>query len=128
LLFLDARLGALARRHVMPVSDIVIRIYLGANNAGTGGRIRAGCRARRIEMAMDAGEIERLIKAGIPDAEVTIRDLAGDGDHWAATVISASFKGKSRVQQHQLVYEALRAQMGGALHALALQTAAPDSA
>ena len=73
-------------------------------------------------MAMDAGEIERLIKARIPDAQVTIRDLAGDGDHYAATVISASFKGKSRVQQHQLVYEALKAQMGGVLHALALQT------
>ena len=78
-------------------------------------------------MAMDATEIERLIKARLPDAEVTIRDLAGDGDHYAATVISASFKGKSRVQQHQLVYEALRAQMGGALHALALQTAAPEA-
>ena len=77
-------------------------------------------------MAMDAGEIERLIKVRIPDAQVTIRDLAGDGDHYAATVISASFKGKSRVQQHQLVYEALKAQMGGVLHALALQTATPD--
>ena len=71
-------------------------------------------------MAMDAGEIERLIKAHIPDAQVTIRDLAGDGDHYAATVISASFKGKSRVQQHQMVYEALKGQMGGVLHALAL--------
>ena len=72
-------------------------------------------------MAMQAGEIERLIKAHIPDAQVTIRDLAGDGDHYAATVISASFKGKSRVQQHQLVYEALRGQMGGVLHALIRQ-------
>ena len=71
-------------------------------------------------MAMDAGEIERLIKASIPDAHVTIRDLAGDGDHYAATVVSASFKGKSRVQQHQLVYQALKGQMGGVLHALAL--------
>ena len=78
-------------------------------------------------MAMDAGEIERLIKARIPDAQVTIRDLAGDGDHYAATVISASFKGKSRVQQHQLVYEALKGQMGGVLHALALQTATPEN-
>ena len=69
-------------------------------------------------MAMDAGEIERLIKARIP---------AGDGDHYAATVISASFKGKSRVQQHQLVYEALKTQMGGVLHALALQTASPEA-
>jgi stress-induced morphogen len=77
-------------------------------------------------MPMDAGEIERLIKARIPDAEVTIRDLVGDGDHYAATVISPSFRGKSRVQQHQLVYEALREQMGGTLHALALQTGVPD--
>ncbi len=78
-------------------------------------------------MPMDAREIERLIKVSIPDAEVTIRDLAGDGDHYAATVVSASFRGKSRVQQHQLVYQALRGQMGGALHALALQTAVPES-
>ena len=77
-------------------------------------------------MAMDAREIERLIKIRIPDAEVTIRDLAGDGDHYAATVIAESFRGKSRVQQHQIVYEALKGQMGGALHALALQTAPPD--
>jgi stress-induced morphogen len=76
-------------------------------------------------MAMDAREIERLIKASIPDAEVTIRDLAGDGDHYAATVISESFRGKSRVQQHQLVYAALKGQMGGVLHALALQTGVP---
>jgi stress-induced morphogen len=78
-------------------------------------------------MAMDASEIERLIKASIPDAQVTMRDLAGDGDHWSATVISSAFKGKTRVQQHQLVYQALKAQMGGVLHALALQTAAPDA-
>ena len=77
-------------------------------------------------MAMDAGEIERLIKARIPDAQVTIRDLAGDGDHYAATVISEAFRGKSRVQQHQVVYEALRAEMGGKLHALALQTGIPE--
>jgi stress-induced morphogen len=77
-------------------------------------------------MAMDAGEIERLIKARIPDAEVTIRDLAGDGDHYAATVISEEFRGKSRVQQHQIVYEALRSEMGGKLHALALQTGIPE--
>jgi stress-induced morphogen len=75
---------------------------------------------------MDAGEIERLIKARIPDAQVTIRDLAGDGDHYAATVISEAFRGKSRVQQHQVVYEALRAEMGGKLHALALQTGIPE--
>ena len=77
-------------------------------------------------MAMDAGEIERLIKARIPDAQVTIRDLAGDGDHYAATVISEAFRGKSRVQRHQIVYEALRAEMGGKLHALALQTGIPE--
>jgi stress-induced morphogen len=79
-----------------------------------------------VTMAMDAKEIERLIKAGIPDAEVTIRDLAGDGDHYAATVIAESFRGKSRVQQHQLVYAALKAEMGGKLHALALQTGVPN--
>ena len=78
-------------------------------------------------MAMDAHDIERLIKEGIPDAKVTIRDLAGDGDHYAATVIAESFRGKSRVQQHKLVYEALKDQMGGALHALALQTGIPEA-
>ncbi|MEZ5890811.1 MAG: BolA family transcriptional regulator [Xanthobacteraceae bacterium] len=77
-------------------------------------------------MPMKADEIERLIRRHIPDAEVTIHDLAGDGDHYAATVVSAAFKGKSRVQQHQLVYEALKAEMGGQLHALALQTAPPE--
>jgi stress-induced morphogen len=77
-------------------------------------------------MPMQPGDIERLIKSRIPDAEVTIRDLAGDGDHYAATVISASFRGKSRVQQHQMVYDALREQMGGTLHALALQTGLPE--
>jgi len=76
-------------------------------------------------MAMDAHEIERLIKARIPDAQVTIRDLAGDGDHYAATVVAESFRGKSRVQQHQIVYDALKAEMGGKLHALALQTSIP---
>jgi stress-induced morphogen len=76
-------------------------------------------------MAMDAHEIERLIKARIPDAEVTIRDLAGDGDHYAASVVAESFRGKSRVQQHQIVYEALKGEMGGKLHALALQTSIP---
>jgi stress-induced morphogen len=77
-------------------------------------------------MPMDAHDIESMIKAAIPDAEVTIRDLAGDGDHYAATVISESFRGKSRVQQHQIVYQSLRGQMGGVLHALALQTGVPD--
>ena len=77
-------------------------------------------------MAMDASEIERLIKLRVPDAEVTILDLAGDGDHYAATVLAESFRGKSRVQQHQIVYEALKAEMGGKLHALALQTGTPE--
>jgi stress-induced morphogen len=77
-------------------------------------------------MPMNPEEIERLIKAHLPDAEVTIQDLAGDGDHYAATVISEAFRGKTRVQQHQLVYESLRGNMGGALHALALQTKVPD--
>jgi stress-induced morphogen len=76
-------------------------------------------------MPMQANDIERLIKARIPDAEVTIRDLAGDGDHYSATVLSETFRGKSRVQQHQLVYDALKAEMGGKLHALALQTGVP---
>ena len=76
-------------------------------------------------MAMNAREIEAMIKAALPDAKVVIRDLAGDGDHYAAEVVSASFRGKSRVQQHQLVYQALKGRMGDQLHALALQTSAP---
>ncbi|HSH62999.1 BolA family protein [Methyloceanibacter sp.] len=76
-------------------------------------------------MAMAAEDIERLIKARFPDARVEIQDLAGDGDHYAATVVSEAFRGKSRVEQHKMVYEALEGQMGGALHALALRTAAP---
>src|ERR1700741_4997873 len=81
---------------------------------------------RLTAMPMDAHDIESMIKAAIPDAVVTIRDLAGDGDHYAATVISESFRGKSRVQQHQIVYQSLRGQMGGVLHALALQTGVPE--
>jgi len=77
-------------------------------------------------MAMAATEIEQLIKEGIPDAVVTIEDLRGDGDHYAAYVVSAQFIGKSRVQQHQMVYQALQGRMGGELHALALQTSAPE--
>ena len=76
-------------------------------------------------MAMQPAEIEALIKAALPDAVVTIEDLAGDGDHYDATVVSEAFRGRSRVQQHQLVYAALRGRMGGELHALALQTSAP---
>ena len=77
-------------------------------------------------MAMNAAEIERLIREALPDARVEIRDLAGDGDHYAANVVSSSFKGKSRVQQHQMIYAALKGRMGGELHALALQTSAPE--
>ncbi len=76
-------------------------------------------------MPMDANDIERLIKARLPDAKVEISDLAGDGDHFAAHVVSASFKGKTRVAQHKMVYDALEGRMGGVLHALALTTAAP---
>jgi len=92
-----------------------MRIYLFAQSA-----------MGRPHMAMDATEIERRIKAALPDAQIEIRDLAGDGDHYAATVISESFRGKSRVQQHQMVYASLQGDMGGALHALALQTNVPD--
>lgn len=77
-------------------------------------------------MPMPAAEIERLIREALPDATVTIDDLRGDGDHYAAHVISASFKGKSRVQQHQMVYQALKGRMGNELHAMALQTSAPE--
>ncbi|MBP5857659.1 BolA family transcriptional regulator [Marivibrio halodurans] len=77
-------------------------------------------------MPMSSGEIERFIKEALPDAEVVINDLRGDGDHYAAFVKSAEFKGKSRVQQHQMVYQALQGRMGGELHALALQTAVPE--
>ena len=76
-------------------------------------------------MPMNAHDIEHMIKQAIPDAVVTIRDLAGDGDHYAAEVVSESFRGKTRVQQHQIVYQALQGNMGGVLHALALQTSAP---
>ncbi len=77
-------------------------------------------------MAMAAGEIEALIRAALPDATVRVEDLAGDGDHYAATVVSEAFRGLPRVRQHQLVYAALSGRMGGALHALALQTSAPE--
>ena len=74
-------------------------------------------------MAMDPQAIERMIKEALPDASVRIDDLRGDGDHYAAHVTSAAFKGLSRIQQHQLVYRALQGRMGNELHALALQTA-----
>lgn len=78
-------------------------------------------------MAMKAEDIESMIKAAFPDAMIEIKDLAGDGDHYAATVISEAFRGKSRVQQHQMVYAALKGNMGGVLHALALTTSAPNA-
>ncbi|MFZ1963223.1 MAG: BolA/IbaG family iron-sulfur metabolism protein [Roseiarcus sp.] len=74
-------------------------------------------------MAMSVAEIERLIREALPDARVEVKDLAGDGEHYAASVVSAAFAGKSRVQQHQMVYDALEGRMGGVLHALALTTA-----
>jgi len=77
-------------------------------------------------MAMSPGEIEDLIRKGIPDAEVRIEDLRGDGNHYAAYIESPSFAGKNRVQQHQMVYKALEGKMGGELHALAIQTAVPE--
>lgn len=76
-------------------------------------------------MAMAASEIEALIRAALPDAQVTVEDLAGDGDHYAARVVSEAFRGLSRVRQHQLIFQALGGRMGGQLHALALQTALP---
>lgn len=78
-------------------------------------------------MPMSASDIERFIKEALPDAEVVINDLRGDGDHYAAFVRSEAFVGKSRVQQHQLVYAALQGRMGNELHALALQTAPPEA-
>ena len=77
-------------------------------------------------MPMDARDIESLIREALPDARIEIKDLAGDGDHYAATVVSSAFNGKTRVQQHQMVYSALQGRMGGVLHALALTTSAPQ--
>ena len=77
-------------------------------------------------MAMHADQIQALIKEAMPDAEIQIEDMRGDGDHYAARIVSESFRGKSRVQQHQMVYAALKGKMGGELHALALQTSGPE--
>ncbi|HOT83523.1 MAG: BolA family transcriptional regulator [Rhodospirillales bacterium] len=77
-------------------------------------------------MPMDAHEIEDLIRQALPDAQVTIEDLRGDGDHYAALVVSSAFAGKTRVQQHKMVFDALGGRMGGTLHALSLQTAVPS--
>jgi stress-induced morphogen len=106
-------------RNAAQVSRIILRIADFLSGASRNEQVKRA-------MAMVASDIERLIRVRIPDAEVTIRDLAGDGDHYAATVIAESFRGKSRVQQHQIVYEALKAEMGGKLHALALQTGTPE--
>jgi len=76
-------------------------------------------------LPMPAAEIERMIKARFPDADIQLKDLAGDNDHWAAHVVSSAFRGRSRVQQHQMVYDALGGRMGGVLHALQLTTALP---
>jgi stress-induced morphogen len=78
-------------------------------------------------MPMQAAEIERLIKEALPDAQIVIKDLAGDGDHYAAEIVSVAFAGKTKVQQHQMVYAALKGRMGGELHALALTTAPPKA-
>lgn len=78
-------------------------------------------------MAMQASEIEKMIKEAMPDAQIEITDLAGDGDHYKAVIVSKAFEGKSRVQQHQLVYAALKGNMGGVLHALALETRVPST-
>jgi stress-induced morphogen len=77
-------------------------------------------------MPMPAAEIERMIRDAFPDAQVTIDDLRGDGDHYSAKVVSSAFRGKTRVQQHQMVYQALKGRMGNELHAMALQTSIPE--
>ncbi len=76
-------------------------------------------------MAMEVSELQQMIKNALPDAEIHIDDLRGDGDHYSARIVSSAFEGKSRVQQHKIVYDALQGKMGGQLHALALQTSAP---
>ncbi len=75
-------------------------------------------------MAMQASEVEAMLREAFPDADIEIIDLAGDGDHYKAIIASAAFQGKSRVAQHQMVYGALKGNMGGVLHALALETKA----
>jgi stress-induced morphogen len=93
----------------------------------TFGESASGHHALRTRpMPMAASEIEALIKDALPDANVTVEDLAGDGDHYAASVVSSAFRGLPRVKQHQLVFQALGGRMGGQLHALALQTSVPD--
>ena len=78
-------------------------------------------------MPMSAGQLEQMIRQALPDAQVEITDLRGDGDHYAAHVVSTAFAGKSRVEQHKMVYDALKGGMGDELHALALQTGVPET-
>jgi stress-induced morphogen len=80
-----------------------------------------------MTVPMSIGELERSLISAFPDGQVQIEDLAGDGDHYRATVVSAAFKGVSRVRQHQMVYAALKGRVGGELQALALETRAPDA-
>src|SRR5258708_22175865 len=106
------------------------RCHIGRGTQGRERSLAAGLygaelRQGTLRMAMDAATIERLIKESLPDAQVSIEDLRGDGDHYAAQIVAGAFRGKTRVQQHQLVYQALRGRMGNELHALALQTSAP---
>ena len=102
-----------------PGKRLILVAKLGESFGGSRGE-------KRQAMPMAANDIERLIKARLPDADVTIRDLAGDGDHYAATVISETFRGKSRVQQHQLVYGALGERMRAEIHALSMKTLTPE--
>lgn len=78
-------------------------------------------------MPVAKDDLERMLKEGFPDASITVEDLAGDGDHYRAVIVSEAFRGKTRIQQHQMVYAALGGRMGGELHALALSTSAPSS-
>ncbi len=105
---------------------ISVNALKAANEAWLPGYMAAALERGDRAMAMDAAMIERLIKESLPDAQVSIEDLRGDGDHYAAHVVSGAFRGKTRVQQHQMVYQALRGRMGNELHALALQTGAPE--
>jgi len=77
-------------------------------------------------MPMSADELEKSLREAFPDADIRIDDLAGDGDHYRARIVSSAFRGQARVRQHQMVYSALKGRVGGELHALALETAAPS--
>lgn len=92
----------------------------------TAGMNRAAIQGGTKTMAMDRATLEGYLREAFPDAEIALRDLAGDNDHWSAEIVSEQFRGKSRVAQHQMVYAALKGRMGGVLHALALTTRAPE--